>query len=221
MSVIPPGRGSAAARAPYGVRRAVGARPSRHERRRRSGAVSTARFTDDRLVELACCAGRTSSTGASTALDVEGDCPSARHPVSGARPSSASCAADGRQARANELLDKLLAEHDPKIGREFLGAVRLRPCVRAYPKATVGSGGAEAPGRRQPADRGGGRTGGAGAVGFGMGAPRSSPTAPGRRQYLRPLFTGKRCGASCSASRAPARRRRPLDPRRRDGDGGS
>ena len=163
-----------------------------------------AHFSDDELVELACCAGAHLVNGRiNRVFDVEGDC-SIRPVIRFPEPAAASALRGHElmddEARVNELLDKLLAEHDPKTEpvEEFLGAqFDFGLAWVHYPE---GHGGlerrAEAAGGGQPTARGGGRAGRlrrATRSGSAWARPRSSPTAPRSRSesYLRPLFTGE------------------------------
>ena len=103
------------------------------------------------------------------------------------------------EARVNELLDKLLAEHDPKTesAEEFLGAqFDYGLAFVHYPE---GHGGLEVAPRLQAVVNQRLAAGGApvgvarNAIGFGMGAPTivTHGTEEQKSKYLRPLFTGE------------------------------
>jgi alkylation response protein AidB-like acyl-CoA dehydrogenase len=103
------------------------------------------------------------------------------------------------EARVNELLDKLLAQHDPKTEspEEFLGAqfdaglafvhfpeghggLGVAPKLQAVVNQRLGKAGAPYPALRN-------------AIGFGMAAPTivTHGTEAQKDRYLRPLFTGE------------------------------
>ena len=103
------------------------------------------------------------------------------------------------EARVNELLDKLLAEHDPKTEpvEEFLGAqfdyglafvhfpegnggLDVAPRLQAVVNQRIAAAGAPVGAARN-------------AIGFGMGAPTivTHGTEEQKKKYLRPLFTGE------------------------------
>ena len=183
----------------------------------RSGAASTQHFTDDELVELACCAGAHLVNGRiNRVFDVEGDCsirPVIRFPDAGVPASpSASHALMDDEARVNELLDKLLAEHDPKTEplEEFLGA--QFDYGLAFVHFPEGHGGLDVAPRLQAVVTSGIAAAGAplgaarNAIGFGMGAPTivTHGTEEQKRSTCGRCSPARRCGASCSASRARA-----------------
>ena len=103
------------------------------------------------------------------------------------------------EARVNELLDKLLAEHDPKTEpvEEFLGA--QFDSGLAFVHFPEGHGGLDVAPRLQAvvnqriAPAGAPLGAARNAIGFGMGAPTivTHGTEEQKKQYLRPLFTGE------------------------------